>query len=81
MACLVPDNEANEESWRMKGDIHTLRTYFETWDPRLRELLNLVDETWLWSLRDRPALDRWLHPEGNMVLLGDSAHLMLPYMA
>src|SRR5271156_2717599 len=41
----------------------------------------MVSESLVWRLRDRPAFKRWLHPEVSLVLLGDAAHPMLPYIA
>lgn len=80
IVAVEPDDQTDEETWKLPGDPERLRTYFERWDPRLRRMLAKVDVSYIWNLRDRPMLDRWLHPEGNMVLLGDSAHPMLPYV-
>ncbi|CAK7215961.1 hypothetical protein SBRCBS47491_002669 [Sporothrix bragantina] len=86
MVILVPDcpGQVNEETWKLKGDPEQLRLHFEGWDWRLRKLLSKIDVTYLWNLRDRPMLERWLAPGteedgGNLVLLGDAAHPMLPY--
>lgn len=34
-----------------------------------------------WRLCDLPVLNRWVHPDGKVALLGDSCHPMLPYLA
>jgi len=83
LVIIVPDSEAEikEESWKLPGDMQRLRKFFENWDWRLRKMLGMIESSFIWNLRDRPALERWLHPEGNLVLLGDSAHPMLPYVA
>lgn len=78
---IVPDTETNEESWKLPGDMQRLKKHFEGWDWRLQKIVSMVESSYIWNLRDRPALDRWLHLEGNLVLLGDSAHPMLPYVA
>jgi len=44
-------------------------------------MLSMIDPSVIWKLHDRPALLRWLHPEGNLILLGDSTHPMLPCIA
>lgn len=80
LVILVPEDEPNEESWKLPGDLGKLQSHFKDWDESLRKLIDLVDSSFLWSLRDRDMLDTWLHPTGNMVLLGDSAHPMLPYV-
>lgn len=79
MVILVPD-EPGEESWKLPGDMEKMRAQFKGWDPRLTKLLDRMEESYVWKMRDRSAMERWLHPEGNMVLLGDSAHPMLPYI-
>ncbi|KAH8899860.1 FAD/NAD(P)-binding domain-containing protein [Thozetella sp. PMI_491] len=76
----VQDDEAHEEAWKLKGDPAKLRASFEGWDWRLRKIIDRIESPFLWSLRDRPMLKSWLSPEGNLILLGDSAHPMLPYV-
>ncbi|KAL9094467.1 MAG: hypothetical protein Q9165_003317 [Trypethelium subeluteriae] len=76
----LPD-EPGEESWKAPGDINKLRKHFESWDPRIRAIASKINQSYIWKLRDRPALERWVHPHGNLVLLGDAAHPMLPYVA
>ncbi|RDL33936.1 Uncharacterized protein BP5553_08304 [Venustampulla echinocandica] len=77
---IVPD-EPGEESWKKLGDMPALRKQFMNWDPRIKKLLGMIDESYVWKLRDRPSLSKWVHDEGNLVLVGDSAHPMLPYIA
>jgi salicylate hydroxylase len=79
LVVLVPDEEG-EESWKMPGNVESLRKQFMDWDPRIQRILSMVKESYVWKLRDRPALKTWLHPQGNLVLVGDSAHPMLPYI-
>lgn len=81
LVVIVPDEQAGEESWKLRGDMGKLRSQFEDWDPRIRLMLSMIDKSFIWKLRDRPALKRWVHPRGNLVLLGDAAHPMLPYIA
>ena len=76
----LPD-EPGEESWKAPGDMKKLQKHFEGWDPRMRAIVSKIKHSYVWKLRDRPALERWIHPTGNLVLLGDAAHAMLPYVA
>ena len=76
----LPD-EPGEESWKALGDMDKLQKHFEGWDPKLRAIVSKIDQSFVWKLRDRPALERWVHPSGNLVLIGDAAHPMLPYAA
>lgn len=54
---------------------------FEKWDPRLRRLLDLVQETQKWRLQNSVEMESWSHPEGRFTLLGDACHATLPYLA
>jgi salicylate hydroxylase len=80
LVILVPD-EDGVESWKTPGDMVKLREQSKDWDPRVRKILSMVSESLIWRLRDRQALEGWLNPERNLVLLGDAAHPMLPYIA
>ncbi|KAI9692839.1 MAG: hypothetical protein M1822_004833 [Bathelium mastoideum] len=53
---------------------------FAAWDPRINELLSGVTELPKWTLVALNDLDHWTHRSGQMTLLGDAAHGMLPYM-
>jgi salicylate hydroxylase len=80
LVILVPDDEMDKEKWRLKGDMNKLRRQFAGWDWRLRRILEKIDSSFIWNLHERPMLKRWVHPSGNLVLLGDAAHPMLPYV-
>ncbi len=67
------------ESWSEQGDPDGLRDAFATWDPKLRAILEGVEETFIWGIFDRAALPRW--SAGRVTLLGDACHPMQPHMA
>ncbi|RYP81731.1 hypothetical protein DL769_001881 [Monosporascus sp. CRB-8-3] len=46
-----------------------------------KKLYALTGDFVQWRLCDLPNLTRWAHPWGKAVLLGDSCHPMLPYLA
>ncbi|MFT2110794.1 FAD-dependent monooxygenase [Marinomonas sp. 2405UD68-3] len=71
--------EWSEESWNTPGDVHQLKNAFSDWHPEVTQLLEVVDNTFLWGLFDRKPLTKW-HDKG-VVLLGDACHPMLPFMA
>ena len=74
---IVPDDvTSEEENWRAQGDVKKMRDLFVGWDWRLRRLLELIDSSYIWRLRDRNALRTGVHPERNLALLGDAAHPM-----
>ncbi|KAE8451371.1 hypothetical protein EG329_004000 [Mollisiaceae sp. DMI_Dod_QoI] len=45
---------------------------------KMMELVN-PDDLLVWKLNSLPALDTWVFRNGKVVLLGDSAHAMLPF--
>ena len=75
---FVPTDEEMKESWSAPGDAEVLRREFRGWDPRVRALLDAVDQTFRWALYDREPLPTWT--KGRLTLLGDAAHPMLPHL-
>jgi len=67
------------EGWSAPGDPEQLRRGFAGWHPDVTRLLDHVEETFLWGLFGRPEQVRWV--AGPVVLIGDAAHPMLPFMA
>jgi salicylate hydroxylase len=75
---FVPTDEEMKESWSAPGDAEVLRREFRGWDPRIRAVLDAVDQTFRWALYDREPLPTWR--KGRLTLLGDAAHPMLPHL-
>lgn len=81
VVCATSYNETTDEVWVVKGDNRELCSRFSKWESRVRKLCELTGEFMKWRLCDLPNLTRWVHPSGKAVLLGDSCHPMLPYLA
>ncbi|XXH00977.1 hypothetical protein Hte_007328 [Hypoxylon texense] len=81
VVCATSYNETTDEVWVIKGDNRELCSRFARWEPRVQKLCALTGEFMKWRLCDLPDLSRWVHPSGKAVLLGDSCHPMLPYLA
>ncbi|EJD00227.1 FAD/NAD-binding domain-containing protein [Fomitiporia mediterranea MF3/22] len=77
---LHPD-DGSVNSWTAQGNVEQMRDSFKDFEPRVRKLLSLVNNPMKWRLMDCKPLDSWVHPDGRVVLLGDSCHPMLPYKA
>jgi salicylate hydroxylase len=75
---FVPTDEEMKESWSAPGDPQVLRREFDSWDPRIGQVLAQVDTTFRWALYDREPLPIW--SRGRLTLLGDAAHPMLPHL-
>jgi salicylate hydroxylase len=48
---------------------------------RLTQLLECVDKVDKWKLMHRAEMESWINAQNNLVLIGDSCHPMLPYLA
>ncbi|KIH93584.1 salicylate hydroxylase [Sporothrix brasiliensis 5110] len=63
------------------GTADDVRARFRDWDPRLDAMLAHVDEVLAWRLFTHHEIPRWAHAAHRLVLLGDAAHAMTPYLA
>ncbi|KAH8433919.1 FAD-dependent oxidoreductase [Aspergillus melleus] len=63
------------------ADVQVLRDYFRDWDPTIQRLMELTELAQSWTLLEHETCWQWAHPSGRFILLGDSAHTILPYMA
>jgi salicylate hydroxylase/6-hydroxynicotinate 3-monooxygenase len=67
------------ESWSAKGDVKELRAAYAGFHAEVREVLDACPECHKWAILEREPLARW--SDERVVLLGDAAHPMTPYMA
>jgi salicylate hydroxylase len=77
--CLIDRDGWTKESWTEPGDPAELRSFYETWHPHVRALVETVTEIFVWGLFDRAPLERWSF--NRVTLLGDACHPMLPFLA
>ncbi len=78
-----PENEVADvkESWTSICDRQEVFNDFAGFDKTAQEVLSLMPEQpSKWRLNDRQPLDRWHYMNGKVILLGDSAHAMLPHL-
>jgi salicylate hydroxylase len=69
----------HEESWTTPGTVEELRSSYADFHPDARALLDACDEVLKTALYERDPLPHW--SQGNMTLLGDASHPMMPFMA
>ncbi|KAK6383741.1 hypothetical protein LTS17_003033 [Exophiala oligosperma] len=65
----------------LAGQVTEMQDLFKDWDPRVSKLLAKCKSVLRWRLSIWDPIDTWVHPSGCMVLLGDSVHATLPYLA
>lgn len=75
----TPQESWREESWTSPGDVEELRAMYVDFHPEARALLDACDSVLKSALYVRDPLASW--SRGNMTLLGDACHPMMPFMA
>ena len=65
-----------------EASVEELKTIMAGWDPMLLRLLDVATDVRFWTLLQLPEENRvWTDSEsGRMILIGDAAHSMTPYM-
>ncbi len=74
-----PGEWMTQESWSAKGDVRELRAAYDDFHQDVRNVLGACPDCHKWAILEREPLPRW--SDGRVVLLGDAAHPMTPYMA
>ncbi|KAL4862807.1 hypothetical protein BDV12DRAFT_190153 [Aspergillus spectabilis] len=76
-----PTSSANIQPISSAESLATMRAHYTRWDPALRRLLDLVTETVEWPIHAIDIPEKWSSDSGKLVIIGDAAHAMVPYMA
>ena len=63
-----------ENEWKSGADNAALVERFKDWCEPVRKLCSLTGQYLKWKLADFDQLDKWAHPSGKAVLLGDACH-------
>ncbi|MEI9805895.1 MAG: FAD-dependent monooxygenase [Pseudolabrys sp.] len=74
-----PAEWVTKESWSAKGDVKELRAAYDGFHQDVRNVLGACPDCHKWAILEREPLPAW--SDGRVVLLGDAAHPMTPYMA
>lgn len=75
----TPQESWREESWTTPGSVDELRAMYADFHPEARALLDACDSVLKSALYVRDPLSSW--SRGNLTLLGDACHPMMPFMA
>lgn len=76
---VVETDAWQDEHWSCVGHRNEALQDFAGWHPMLQRILERAQTHYRWALFDRPPLSRW--SSGNLTLLGDACHPMLPFLA
>ncbi|KAJ6104926.1 hypothetical protein N7486_003615 [Penicillium sp. IBT 16267x] len=78
MVLSHPDT-TDPSTWDLSKAVDDMKAEFEGWDPVLTKIISMVQKTLKWPLLSGSVLDKWV--SDKLVILGDAAHAMLPYMS
>ncbi|CAG8891135.1 unnamed protein product [Penicillium egyptiacum] len=78
MVLSHPD-DSDPSTWDQENTLSDMRREFQGWDRRLEKIIGLIEESIKWPLISGVPLSRWVN--GKVLILGDAAHAMLPYMS
>lgn len=78
---LIVPGLTEADKWNEPGDLQEMRDSFSDFDPVLRKVLTHITNCRKWALAELPIIPQWVSRNGNIVLVGDSAHAMLPCLA
>ena len=76
---IKQQNTWEEESWILEGKKDQLLTEFNNWNSEIKELFNKSEKVNKWGLFERKSTKTLINK--NIVLMGDAAHPMLPFLA
>jgi len=74
-------DSTDPSTWKPENATRDMRQYFSGWDPCLTKIINMIDNTLKWPLLSGKPLTTWLAPSNKVLIIGDAAHAMVPYMS
>ncbi|MGH3633645.1 MAG: alpha/beta hydrolase fold domain-containing protein, partial [Mycobacterium sp.] len=76
---IVPSEEAEAESWTVRGDVQAIRDSFEGCTERVAGVIEQIQDPFVTGYYFRRPLPQW--SAGRVTILGDAAHPMHPFLA
>ncbi|KAF2801272.1 salicylate hydroxylase [Mytilinidion resinicola] len=74
-------DRSDPATWRADTAIEDMHKYFHDWDPRLVKIIRMIERTIKWPLMNITGLPKWVASSNRLLILGDAAHAMVPYMS
>ncbi|KAF4335208.1 salicylate hydroxylase [Fusarium beomiforme] len=68
-------------TWNAETAINDMRESFKDWDSKLFKVIQMIKSTIKWPLMSGSHLQTWISRSQKLLILGDAAHAMVPYMS
>ncbi|KAF2704919.1 FAD/NAD(P)-binding domain-containing protein [Pleomassaria siparia CBS 279.74] len=78
---LSHPSSTDPSTWRQETAVQEMKEHFKDWDPRLVKIINQITTTSKWPLLSGVPLPTWLSRSRTLLIIGDAAHPMVPYMS
>jgi len=78
---LSHPSDTDPSTWCQDTVLDEMKQHFSDWDPRLLKVISLITTTLKWPLLSGVPLPNWLSRSSTLLILGDAAHPMVPYMS
>ena len=79
LVAVVEQKKWLSEDWNVEGSLEEAKKDFKDWHPTITSLIANSKCLHKWALYDRRPLSKW--SDDRVVVIGDAAHPMLPFMA
>lgn len=76
-----PGMVKNTDKFGEQGHIDEMKQEYKDYHPTVRRVLQHVENCLHWQLSELPSLKSWSSVSGRVVVIGDAAHAMLPFLA
>ncbi|KAH9215624.1 salicylate hydroxylase [Leptodontidium sp. 2 PMI_412] len=78
---VIPDDK-KMVGYKAPASATEVKKAYTGWNPTVQKLLAfLPEDVERWRLIDLPPIKDWIYPSNKLLLLGDSVHATLPYLA
>lgn len=78
---LVHRDTSDPSAWNAASARRDMEEQFQGWDRSLTKVISQVDRFQKWPLMTGGRQSRWVAESKKMLILGDAAHAMLPFMS
>ncbi|KAK9461682.1 3-hydroxybenzoate 6-hydroxylase-like protein [Lipomyces oligophaga] len=67
--------------WNTPATTEEMLTTYQDWDPTVKKIIRKIDSAMKWKVCYLAEIPNWQSSSGKVVLLGDSAHATVPFLA